>query len=726
MKKQFVITLVLATFLDVFGYAQTAAPQLGKDPIPVVVKAMTLDEKIDLVVGQGMFLPGMPMPGANTKPTPAQQRVLGAAGTTVAIPRLGIPALVVCDGPAGIHPFNTGKGRMYYATAWPTGTLLASSWDTALIRNLGASFGNEAKEYGIDILLGPGMNIHRNPLGGRNFEYYSEDPVITGNIAAAMVSGIQSAGVGTSVKHFAVNNQETNRNTVDVKVSERALREIYLRGWQIAIKKSNPWTVMSSYNKINGTYTSEEPDLLNTILRKEWGYKGFVMTDWFGGKNAVAQQKAGNNLLMPGSGPQKAAIKEAVAKGLLDEKILDENVAGILNIILKTPSYKNYTFSDNPPLTANAQVARKAAAESMILLKNESLTLPLLAGSKVAVFGNNGIELIAGGTGSGDVSKMYTVSLSQGLFNAGFSVNSRLFSLYNQHIETEKGKKPKKSLFEEMMSPFVPLPEMVVSAEEIEKASAVSDIAIVSIGRNGGEANDRKLKDDFLLTETEKNLLEKVSATFHAKGKKVVVVLNIGAPVDMSWRNLADAILLTWQPGMEGGNAMADVLSGKVNPSGRLATSLPLHYEDDASAKNFPGKTIPGTQKMNMMGQPESDAEVVYEEGIYVGYRYYSTFGVKTAYPFGHGLSYTQFAYDNLKLNTPEFKDQITISLTVRNTGKLPGKEVVELYLVAPSGKLGRNWNPQHSLSHYSQCSGSVHGVFEPSRRPVIGRRKEE
>lgn len=690
MKKQLFLTLVLTVFSYVLSSAQTAAPQLGKDPVSAVVKAMTLDEKIDLVVGQGMFLPGLSMPGANAKPTPAQQRVLGAAGTTVAIPRLGIPALVVCDGPAGIHPFNAGKSRMYYATAWPTGTLLASSWDTAIIKNLGTSFGNEAKEYGIDIILGPGMNIHRNPLGGRNFEYYSEDPIITGNIAAAIVSGIQSAGVGTSIKHFALNNQETNRNTVDVKVSERALRELYLRGWQIAVKKSNPWTVMSSYNKINGTYTSEEPDLLTTILRKEWGYKGFVMTDWFGGKNAVAQQKAGNNLLMPGTGLQKTALKDAITKGLLDEKTLDENVTGILDIILKTPSYKNYNFSDNPPLTANAQVARKAAAESMILLKNESLTLPLATGAKVAVFGNNGVELIAGGTGSGDVGKMYTVSLSQGLFNAGFTVNSRLFSLYNQHVETEKGKKPKKSPFEELMSPFVPLPEMVVPTEEIEKASTVSDIAIISIGRNAGEANDRKLKDDFLLTETEKNVLEKVSAAFHAKGKKVVVVLNIGAPIDVAWSNLADAILLAWQPGMEGGNAMADILSGKVNPSGRLATSFPIRYEDDATAKNFPGKTIPGTQRANMMGQPESDAEVTYEEGIYVGYRYYSTFGVKTAYPFGHGLSYTQFAYENLKLSAPEFKDQITVSLTVRNTGNLSGKEVVELYLTAPSGKLDK------------------------------------
>ena len=273
---------------------------------------MTLEEKVSLLVGGGMYVPGMPMPGASTTPTDAQKRVTGAAGTTIAIPRLGIPAIVVCDGPAGIHAFNAGKSRMYYATAWPTGTLLASSWDTSLVKKVGAALGSEAKEYGIDILLGPGMNIQRNPLGARNFEYYSEDPLLTGYMASAMVEGIQSVGVGVSAKHFFANNQETNRNTVNEKISERAIREIYLKGWQLMLKKSNPWTIMSSYNLVNGLHTAEDYELLTTILRKEWGFKGFVMTDWFGGVNAVEMMKAGNNLLMPGMPQQKTVILDAV------------------------------------------------------------------------------------------------------------------------------------------------------------------------------------------------------------------------------------------------------------------------------------------------------------------------------------------------------------------------------------------------------------------------------
>jgi len=679
------ITLTVATA------QQTNLPQLGKNPVSEVVKAMTIDEKVSLLVGGGMFVPGMQMPGAASQPSEAQKRVTGAAGTTAAIPRLGIPAIVVCDGPAGIHAFNAGKSRVYYATAWPTGTLLASSWDTSLVKKVGLALGGEAKEYGIDILLGPGMNIHRNPLGARNFEYYSEDPLLTGFMASAMVDGIQRNGVGVSAKHYFANNQETNRNTVNTKISERAMREIYLKGWQMMVRKSNPWTIMSSYNLVNGPYAAENFDLQTTILRKEWGFKGFVMSDWFGGKNAVEMISAGNNLLMPGTPPQKKAILEAVKNGKLEEKVLDQNVTEILNVILLTPTFKGYKFSDNPSLKDNAKIAREAASESMVLLKNDGKALPITAGTKLAVFGNNAMDLIAGGTGSGDVNKMYTVPLVDGLFRAGFSMNTDLYLSYKKYLETEQGKRPKKSPIEELMSPSIPIPEMNVSNEDILKAAGNADIALIAIGRNAGEGTDRKEKDDYYLTEKEKSLINDVAAAFHAKQKKVIVTLNIGGVVDLAqWRDQVDAILLVWQPGLEGGNAMADVLSGKVNPSGKLATTFPTAYKDDITAKNFPGIEFKDRPVTGLFGQKSYEAEVVYEEGVYVGYRYYNTFGIKPAYEFGYGLSYTDFSYGNLKTSAPVIIDKLQVSVTVTNSGSVAGKEVVQLYVSAPNNKLDK------------------------------------
>lgn len=691
MKLNFLRLFSFGTLLlSVAAVKAQTLPQLGKNPVPEVVKAMTLEEKVNLVVGGGMYVPGMPMPGSGAPPTEAQKRVTGAAGTTYAIPRLGIPGIVVCDGPAGVHAFNGGKSRLYYATAWPIGSLLASSWDTALVRKVGAVYGNEAKEYGIDIILGPGMNIHRNPLGARNFEYYSEDPLLTGQIAAAAVNGIQSNGIGVSAKHFFANNQETNRSSVNTIISERALREIYLKGWQIMVKQSNPWTIMSSYNLVNGPYTSENPELLRTILRSELGFKGFVMTDWFGGKNPVEQQRAGNNLLMPGLPPQKKAILDAVKAGQLDEKILDQNCEEILNIVLLTPAFKNFKYSDNPPLKENAQVSRAAAAESMVLLKNENV-LPIAPGSSLAVFGNNQLDLVAGGTGSGDVNKMYVVHLAEGLLKAGYALNTDLFRTYSAYLEAENAKKPKRTMMEELMSPAKPIAEMQIGVDLINKAAAQSSIALIAIGRNAGEGNDRKVADDYYLTEKEKNMIKAVSDAFHAQGKKVILTLNIGGVVDvMQWRDQVDAILLAWHPGLEGGNAITDVLSGKVNPSGKLATTFPAKYEDDITAKNFPGREIPGSEKPGLFGQKQSDAEVIYEEGVYVGYRYYCSFGVQPAYPFGFGLSYTQFGYSNLKLSAPVLNDQIQVSVTITNTGKVAGKEVGQLYISAPGVKLDK------------------------------------
>jgi beta-glucosidase len=699
------LTGMALLFSGVAAFAQNSAPQLGKNSVPEVIKAMTVEEKVQLVIGAGFNLPGAT--GSGTGVGQTQDRVAGAAGTTHGISRLGIPSLVTSDGPAGVRIDSVRKGspgKTYYATAWPVATLLASTWDTELVKSVGNAFGHEVKEYGIDVILAPAMNIHRNPLGGRNFEYYSEDPLVTGKIAAAIVNGIEANGVGTSIKHFAANNQESNRNTVNTNLSERALREIYLKGFEIAVKESQPWTVMSSYNLINGTYTSESLDLLTTILRKEWGFKGFVMTDWFGGKDAVAQMKAGNNLLMPGTPQQTAKIIEAVKSGQLSEKMLDENVAGILNMILQSPSFKKYKYSDQPDLKKNAQVARDAAAQGMVLLKNTGSILPLNKSiHQVAVFGINGYNLIAGGTGSGDVNKAYKVSLAKGLTNAGFTVDQQVETKYTAFLADYNAKHPKKGFFEEFMNPTPDAPEYAIEKDLISKKAAATDLAIIAIGRNAGEGRDRKVADDYELSDIEKTAIKEVSEAYHAKNKKVIVVLNIGGVISvMPWRDQADAILLAWQPGLEGGNAITDVLNGKVNPSGKLATTFPASYNDVPSAKNFPGKEFPEKATTGMLGMKAIPAEVTYEEGIYVGYRYYNTFNIKPAYEFGYGLSYTTFGYSNLKLSSSTFNGKITATVTVTNTGKVAGKEAVQLYLSAPVNKIDK---PNEELKAFGKTT---------------------
>lgn len=665
-------------------------PQLGKSPLAEVIAAMTPEEKAAIVVGTGMSLPpGMsggaglqaPVVGETIKGVP------GAAGTTFPIARLGIPAVILADGPAGlrIQPKRPGESRTYYCTAFPIATLLASSWDVDLVERVGRAMGSEVREYGVDVLLAPALNIHRNPLGGRNFEYYSEDPLLSGKLAAAMTRGVQSQGVGTSPKHFVANDHEWNRNVIDVKVSQRALREIYLRPFEILVREAEPWTVMSSYNKLNGTYTSESAPLLTGVLRGDWGFKGLVMTDWFGGRDPVAQLKAGNDLLEPGTAAQQQAVLAALKSGALPPEVLDRNVERVLNLVLRSPTFKKAPRSNQPDLAAHAAVGREAAAQGMVLLKNEG-ALPLASPVKtIALFGNTSYDMITGGSGSGDVNEAYTVSLVQGLEAAGLAAEAKLAAAYSSHLQEFARTAPPPRMF--MAPPRAA--EMTLAPGEIARAAKESDAGLVSIGRNAGEGRDREIEGDFELTAVEKALIAEVAAAFHAIGKKVVVVLNIAGVVETaSWRDLPDAILLAWQPGQEAGHAIADVITGKGTPSGKLATTFPMKYEDVPSASNFPGRTLlgpdPAAKGGNLFGRGDRAAEIVYEDDVFVGYRHYASKAVKVAYPFGFGLSYTTFEYSGLSLSGSEFGTGLTVTVTIRNTGKVTGREVAQLYLSAP------------------------------------------
>ncbi|WP_163718505.1 beta-glucosidase [Mangrovibacterium lignilyticum] len=669
----------LIPFENVYGQAISNLPQLGKSPIEEVIAAMTLEEKAALVVGTGLKMgekensmgfqiPNQPIPGSLADQTKVY--VSGAVGRTLEIPRLGVTTIEMVDGPAG-PSFGSRT------TAYPIATNLSSTWDVDLVYEIGKCMGNEVLEYGLDLLLTPGMNIHRNPLGGRNFEYYSEDPLLSGKMGAAMVNGIQSQGVGTSVKHFVANNQETNRIAVDARISERALREIYLKGFKIALKESDPWTLMASYNSVNGATATENYDLLTTIARNDWGYEGIIMSDWDTGKDPVVQMKAGLNLIMPGP-YQDTLIIQAVKSGKLKEEVLDQNIAWILKNTMRSPKFKHYQYSNKPDLENNAQMARKAGANGMVLLKNEVNALPLKdKNQKIALFGNGSYVTNVGGSGSGFVMRAGpTVNIIDGLKSSGYSIEDVSKQVYSNYI---KENTPKQNMMDAIRGRIKRATEMPVNPEFADEVSDNADVAIITIRRNSGETEDRNIDGDFNLTETEIGNIETITKAFHSKGKKVVVVLNVGGVIETaSWKDMPDAILIAWQPGQEAGNAVADILSGKINPSGRLPATFPVKYEDVPSVRNFPGTPA---------DKPE---DVVYEEGIYVGYRYHNTFDVETSYPFGYGLSYTEFGYSDLKLSSPKFKNQIEASIKVTNNGKVAGQEVVQLYISAPENKLDK------------------------------------
>lgn len=672
-----------------------AQVQLRADNIDEVIKAMTLEEKAKLLVGgANNFFSDNAVVGGEA------DLVAGAAGTSPAIPRLGIPATVLTDGPAGVRidPTRKGTDKTYYATAFPIGSCLASTWNTELVNKVGQAIGNETKEYRCDVILGPGMNLHRNPLCGRNFEYYSEDPLLTGKIAAAYIQGVQSQGAGVSAKHFAINSQETDRTAVDERVSQRAARELYLRGFEIAVRESDPWTVMSSYNQINGQYSMGNRDLLTKILREDWGFKGIVMTDWIGireGLPTITEVQAGNDLMEPGQPAQVNEIIEGVKSGKLDIADVDRNVRRMLEYIVKTPSFQKYPASNNPDFVAHAAITRQSANEGIVLLKNNG-TLPWKNGSikTVALFGENSYDFLSGGTGSGCVHPPYVVDMLEGLKNAGIKSSETLTDIYRKYIEFARVKfqaerHPAKWYQNEYFGQQK-YPEIGLDPICINKEVNGADAAIITIGRQAGEGVDRDINNEFNLNAEERALITDVCNAFHAAGKPVIVIINSGSVIETaSWSGYPDAILCAWQPGMEGGNSIADLLTGKVNPSGKLTMTWPIAATDHASTKNFPGQ-IDDYSLQQMIGSKRpipGHAYTNHEEDIYVGYRYFDTFGRDVAYPFGFGLSYTTFAFSKPVVKA-KGKNAVEVSITVKNTGSVSGKEVAQVYVKAPKGNL--------------------------------------
>jgi len=717
MKRQ--LTTALAGALCVV--TMNAQPKLSATNIDEVIAAMTLEEKAQLLVGGGndSFVGSGAMLGHQ------QKLVAGAAGTTVGIPRLGIPETCVADGPAGVHIDAKRKNdpNDYSATGFPIGTCLASTWNTELVRQVGEAIGNETLEFGVDVILGPGMNLHRSPLCGRNFEYYSEDPFVTGAIGTAMVQGIQSQGVGVSAKHYAVNSQESDRTRVDERVSQRALRELYLRGFEKMVRESQPWTLMSAYNLVNGEYAQGNKDLLTSVLRQDWGFRGIVMTDWIGKRDRLPTERevaAGNDLLMPGYPAQVEDIVKAVKAGRLDIKDVDRNVRNMLEYIVKTPRFKGYKYTSKPDMKVHAAITRQSANEGIVLLKNNG-ALPWnvalqsaaldqrslatngaqegrLQGKNpqpiktVALFGVNSYDFFSGGLGSGAVNVPYVVDMVQGLKNIGVSTTPTLTEIYSRYVPYARAKlKADKNPMMWFLDQGQPkLDEIEITDRCVAHEVKEADAAIITIGRQAGEGMDRQIEGEFNLSQREKDMIFRVSDAFHAAGKPVIVIINSGSVMETaSWRDRADAILVAWQPGMEGGNSVADVLTGRVCPSGRLTMTWPIAATDHPSTQNFPqGYDAYTFNEMLGWGSPIKGRDYTsHDEDIYVGYRYFDTFRREVAYPFGYGLSYTTFGYSNLKVKN--IKDgQVEVSVTVKNTGTVSGKEVAQVYVTAPKGTL--------------------------------------
>jgi beta-glucosidase len=598
--------------------------------IESILKQMTLEEKAALCTGAGPW-------------------------ATTAIPRLGVPELIVSDGPHGVRrPKDADKigSQSFPATCFPTASCLASTWDVDLLREVGGALAEECNALNVGVLLGPGNNMKRSPLGGRNFEYFSEDPYLGGEMAASLIQGIQSKGVGTSLKHYAANNQEFQRFSISSEVDERTLREIYLAGFEKAVKQGRPWTVMCSYNRVNGVYGSENHMLLVDILKDEWGFDGFVVSDWGAVHDRVAALKGGLDLEMPGPKANRVqAVVAAVRSGALDEAVLDESVRRILKIAFKAAEAPKGTAFDAP---AHHALARKAAAEGMVLLKNNGI-LPLKDTQHIAVIGRSAETPHYQGGGSSHI-------------------NPTMLAMPFKELQQQAGHA------ELTYAEGYPADD-TFRQELIEQAVAIAapaDVALLYIALPSYKESEGYDRTDLNLTQQQVALIQAVARV----QPNTVVILNNGSAVVVDeWIDGVAAVVEAWMMGQAGGGAIADVLFGKVNPSGKLAETFPHKLADTPAYLNFPGE----------------NGKVLYGEGLFIGYRYYDARQVPVSFPFGYGGSYTTFAYSRSSVSAQSFRDVdgLTVSVDVTNTGKVAGKETVQVYvhdqkssLVRPSKEL--------------------------------------
>ncbi|WP_280419861.1 glycoside hydrolase family 3 C-terminal domain-containing protein [Nocardia carnea] len=584
---------------------------------------LTLEEKAALLCGRG-------------------------AWDTTAIERLGIPSIVLTDGPHGLRLQDPGTRVFEFekslpATCFPTAAALGSSWDVVLLARVGATLGAESAASGVAVLLGPGVNIKRTPLCGRNFEYLSEDPLLSGHLGAALVRGIQSRGVGASVKHFAANNQETDRMRISAEIDERTLREIYLPAFEHTVTQARPWTVMASYNRLNGVFASQNPWLLTEVLRKEWGFDGAVVSDWGAVTDPVSAVAAGLDLEMPSTNGMSAArLIHAVKRGLLEENALDQAVTRVLELVDR--AMRTETLSETADLDAHHTLAREAAADSAVLLKNDHAILPLDPGAdmRVAVIGEFARTPRFQGAGSSQINP------------------TRLDNAWGA-LESAAGDRLRLSF-----SPGFTLsgdPDSTLLPAAVSAAGS-ADVAVIFLGLPEGKESEGFDRTDIDLPAQQVRVLEAVAAVNPA----VVVVLANGGVIRVApWAHHCRAILEGWLSGQAGGGAIADLLFGRVNPSGRLAETIPLRLQDTPSYLNFPG----------------ADGSVRYGERLYVGYRYFDTKEIPVGYPFGHGLSYTTFDYSNLQAEVDGHGDNVAVRLrlTLTNTGSRAGKEVIQVYV---------------------------------------------